>query len=399
MQKFDPNKDLSLSMTFFVVLCALTLVCIWFWLSQKPYDYDGARAMATDNNGVTHIHVGNKLYRFDAAGRVLPEINLTELGVIDFVGNLTFNDKNELLLRQARDTTSFFQNLSILLRVSNKRNLESHEAESLLRCNLALMECEYFGDSVHEFNRGFFSAYDAEDGSILISDASSHQLLKFNYAGHKIAELTDDLNYPNDLMIESGYLFLVDTYNKAIKKISIINSDFGSVLNSYSVANPNAQGKNFFWPYTVEKSDQGWWAIILDDNMDKGGVFLFDNNWNYVKALKLGKDATPISMLKLGNQMLLSDIEAQNVARYTTAGEFLGLVNHPELNRHLMSLAEKRQIYRSINILFLVLVSMGMIMLFGYLLLAYVRQSRELLVENLASEPVTDLDIARAVKY
>jgi len=156
MKKFDP-ENLSLSAIAIVVFPAIIMLFIWIWIAGKPYDYDGARVLAVDNNGVTHIQVEKSLYRIAPDGAALPTIDLAELGVTDFIGDMTFNEQNELLLRRGSYQTGFLENLSIYYRVSNKRPVNGEQNDGMSLCNLYTRHCRNFPELGVDFNRGFFS--------------------------------------------------------------------------------------------------------------------------------------------------------------------------------------------------------------------------------------------------
>lgn len=392
MKKFDPD-NLSLSATLVILIPLAIFFSIWLWLSQKPYDYDGARGLAVDSAGVVHVQVDKYLYRIDKAGNTLPKIDLTELGVIDFVGDLTFNDKDELLLRPGAYTTGFLENLSILFRVSNKRTLEADAGDGLILCDLNVMQCRPFGGGAHDFNRGFFSAFNQADGTTVISDASRHEIHKFDADGHRLATYKKALQFPNEVVFDDNALFLVDTNHKVVKQFEQTDDQIGKLLKSHITANPDSIKSRYDYPFVVEKAGENWWLIMLDSDMHKGGVYLYDANWNHIDTLDLGDSELPVGLLSLGDEVLLTDIESNGVHRYSMAGENLGWLEHAELNAALAHNTEQRKYYKTLGFSYLALMAILTVLFFIFAFLQQSRINKAQLAEYKDIVPARELTI------
>ena len=393
MKRFDPN-NLSLSNILAFLVPSIILLSIWLWLSQKPYDYDGARGLAVNNAGVVHIQVGTELFRIDRQGNTLPKIDLSELGVVDFVGDLTFNDKDELLLRPGAYQTGFLENFAIFNRESNQHTLEAASGDGLVLCDLNAMQCRPFGGGVHDFNRGFFSVYNQVDGTTVVSDASRHELHKYDVNGLWIASYNKELKFPNEVVFDDNDLFLVDTNNKVVKQFDHADDQFGKLLRSHITANPDSIVNRHDYPFVIEKAGDNWWLIMLDSAMNRGGVYMFDSQWNYIDVLDLGDADLPVGLLSLGNEVLVTDIESNGVLRYSLTGSKLGLFEHAQLNAVLEKNTEQRSFYKILGFAYLTLMALLTVSLFAWAILLQRRSSKSQLAESKEFEPARELVIS-----
>jgi len=394
MRKFDPE---NLSLIHVFIACAFACCILWpyFWLNGKIYDYDGARATAIDNDGVVHIQVNNTLFRYAHSGREMSSIKLADFGVGDLFSDLSFNQDNEILLRKGKYETRFLENIAIFFRLSNKKSTTDHNENGLSFCNLNSESCRTFGSEDYDFNRGYFSTIDQNEGSVLVSDASRHSIMKFSATGQLLASNDRHFKFPNEMTIFENQLYLVDTNNKAIKLLELETANFGELITSFATSNPDGVENGHTYPYYIIRAGAYWWVVLLDGNMDKGGVYLYDDNWQYVKSLNLTLNHVPSSMLNVGNEVLISDAEGISVGRYNLSGQFLGPLEHAELNRVLLKNTEQRNFYR-LSVRFY---AIGvMILLFLATVLAYTIQLRKAKLDvdkNQLSTPATTIDITR----
>jgi len=393
MKNFDP-ENLSFFQVFIVCAFACLLLGPYLWLNGKIYDYDGARASALDHNGIVHIQVNNTLFRYKNNGQELSPIQLADLGVTDLFSDLTFNNNNELLLRKGKYETGFLENLAIYSRLSNKSEAAAHTDNKLSLCNLNSGLCKPFGTSENNFNRGFFSTVDEIKGNVFISDASRHKITKFSPSGQLLASSEKNFKFPNEMTIFEDQLYLVDTNNKSIKRVQMSTANFGKVISVHATNNPDGIANNHTWPYYITRVGVHWWVVLLDGNMDNGGVYLYDDKWEYIKSLNLANNSKPSSMLQVGSEVLISDVEGISVSRYSLSGQYLGSLEHTGLNETLKHNAEQRIFYRLSSWIYLVCVLFFIFMatVFAYILRG--RKAESDLSKNQLANPAKIVNIA-----
>ncbi|MEE9322516.1 MAG: hypothetical protein V3U76_18890 [Granulosicoccus sp.] len=344
MKKFDPN-NLSLS-AILILVCVFGAPLIFsLWANTQKYQYDGAHSMGVDAHGRLHIQSGNELYRYGRDGIHLDTINLESMGVQDFVGDLTFFPNGELLLRKGNYDPGFLESIAILNRQKNLSSVESETDQGLFRCNLDTTECQRFGDGSIDFDRGYFSIRDSDDGSIFISDASRHTLYKFDNNGELLGKQESGFIFPNQMALSDGILFLVDTNNNVVKEIDKSNASLGQTVNETAGFLTVADQSEFIWPYGLIQAGDYWWSIVLDNNMDQGAVYLFDRDWHYVKSLPLQADAHPSTLIEFAGTVLLTDIESSNIQRFDLDGLPIGTFADPVINQKLAANTELREHY------------------------------------------------------
>jgi len=342
VKKFDPdNLSLSAILVLLVVFGAPLVFSLW--ANNQKYQYDGAHSMGVDTLGRLHIQVGNELYRYNRVGEHINTINLEPMGVQDFVGDLTFFPNNDLLLRKGSYDPGLLESIAILNRQKNLSAVESELGQGMFRCNLATAECQRFGDDSIDFNRGYFSIHDNDDGSVFVSDASRHRLYKFDENGHLLGKQESGFIFPNQMAMSGDKLFLVDTNNHAVKEISKNDVSLGETINEFTNFLSIPDQSEFTWPYGLIQAGEYWWTIVLDNDMDQGAVYLFDMDWNYVRSLPLQADAHPTALVEFAGSVLLTDIESSAILRFDLDGNPAGSFADPVVSHRLLANTEKRE--------------------------------------------------------
>ncbi len=344
VKKFDPN-NLSLS-AILILVCVFGAPLVFsLWANTQKFQYDGAHSMGVDSHGRLHIQSGNELYRYDRDGNHLDTINLVSMGVQDFVGDLTFFSNNDLLLRKGNYDPGFLESIAILNRQKNLSSVKSEADQGLFRCNLDTTKCQRFGDGSIDFDRGYFSIRDSDDGSIFISDASRHTLYKFDSNGELLGKQESGIIFPNQMALFDDKLFLVDTNNNVIKEIDKSDATLGQTINETAGFLTVADQSEFIWPYGLIQAGDYWWSIVLDNNMDQGAVYLFDRDWHYVKSLPLQADAHPSALIEFAGSVFLTEIESSSIQRFNLDGLPIGTFADPAINQKLVANTELREHY------------------------------------------------------
>lgn len=239
------------------------------------------------------------------------------------------------------------------------------EDEGLFRCNLTTSQCRRFGDGSIDLDRGYFSVLDKEAGTVFISDSSRHTIYKFDLDGTLLGKQESGFEFPNQMAIADGDLFLVDTNNKMIKELNTSDESMGSPVGVHPVYESAAAIAGFNWPFGLIKAGDYWWIIVLDGNMNKGAVFLYDEHWRYVRTLPLRDAALPVAMRLFGDTVLLTDVEATEIYRFDLQGNPQGVFEAPALQKKLTAFAIKRQHFSRMKIagyvVFALLLIIGML--------------------------------------
>ncbi len=306
-----------------VVVIILVLMCsgIWMWGTGKAEEISGPSAILTDPAGHLYIQIQNQLIEHDENGIFVERHDLGQLGVDLVLGGLDFFSDGDILLRRGPDSRSILDSLRAFQRHTNRRSIDSRNpATGLHRCNLRSRDCKPFGSPTIDFKATYSVFIDRGNDDVYISDTSRHLVRKFSFAGEELAGPAEGYRFPNHLALHGEVLVIADTNHHSIQTVSAGTTTFGKTVNVVNVTPVAARNAGREWPSHFLRVGDEWWVNNMTSAMDDGGIYVFDNRWQYVREISLPRDADPISLLVYNEDILLTDWNNFRVHRLSSSG-------------------------------------------------------------------------------
>lgn len=305
------------------VVLALTAVAIgiWTWGSGAATSLGGPAELRVGPNGHRYVQVQHYLVEHDEDGGYVRTHDLEALGVELFLGTYGFFSNGDVLLRLGPDPRSLADNLRAFQRKTNLSPISPETADSgLFRCALDAQQCERFGTRGVDFKAAHGIFIDTTTDQVYISDTTRHVLRKYSSDGDEIAATAELFKFPNQLMLQGGNLYVADTNHHEVRVVEADTGRYGEILQRHDVVPSEARLAGRRWPSHFARVGDTWWVNNMKTGMNLGGLYVFDDDWKYVKRIPLPADADPISLLALDDEVWVSDWENDVVRRFTRDG-------------------------------------------------------------------------------
>lgn len=341
------NSEVHPVVAALVLLLAAVALAIWTWGSDMAAGFGGPAELVTAPNGHHFVQIRNQLIEHDADGAYLRTHDLEKLDVEVLLGGIAFFANGDLLMRRGPDPRSFFDNLRAFQRQTNQNTLTPETGNSgLFRCNLEALACTRFGSPGIDFKAAFGVHIDRETGDVYIADTTRHRVRKYSAEGHELAEPATGFEFPNQVRLHEGQLLVADTNNHVIRKLDPRTAQFGTILASHLVVPAAAKSEERQWPSHFARVGEEWWVNVMKTAMDEGGLYVFDDDWDYLRTVTLPPQADPITILPLDDEVWVSDWNNDRVMRFRPGGERLPDLESPGLETVLSASRVERQRYR-----------------------------------------------------
>lgn len=338
------DKNVHPAVAAMVILATLACIALWAWGRGEAAQFGGPAALIKTPGGNFYIQVNAVLLEHDAQGEFVARHDLRELGVDHLLGEVGVFSNGDLLLRRGADNRSLVSKLFAFNRSPNRSSLKPETPDSgLHRCALVSKQCSVFGVEPIDFKETYSVAIDWETDNVYISDTTRHLLRKYSSKGLALAPAAHGFYFPNEIQLVGDQLYVADTNNHQIKILQAGNDNFGTVVDSVDVVPGVAQRAGQRWPAHFEKVGDQWWINNMQGDMATGGVYVFDENWRYLRSLDLPRGADPIAILQLADEVLISDWANDKVYRFDLNGEPLANFNSPALDEVLSGFSAARQ--------------------------------------------------------
>ena len=339
-----------------VILLALVAIGVWTWASGAAANIGGPSELRADPDGHLYIQIQNKLIEHDAGGAYLKTHDLSDVGVDVFLGTYGFFSNGDILLRRGPDPRSFTDNIRAFQRKTNRQSLQPLTPDAgLHRCNLETGACRLFGNNAIDFKAAHGIFIDWQTDDVYISDTTRHVLRKYSGEGEVLAGPEDGFRFPNHILMFDGQLLVADTNNHVIHVVDPQSSSFGHTIGRIDVVSAEARAARQTWPTHFVRAGDEWWVNNMRTNMNEGGIYVFDDNWQYLRQVSLPRGADPISLMILGKEVLVSDWNNDKVHRFSIAGEHLRDFESAGLDQIVAGAQEARRRFEAYKYLGVVL--------------------------------------------
>lgn len=344
------NSDVHPAIVAMVVMLTVIAIATWMWGSSMAASIGGPAELRSDPRGHHFIQIQDKLVEHDADGGYVKTHDLAAIDVELFLGTYAFFSDGDVLLRRGPDPRSFGDNVRAFQRRTNEQSLEPETLDSgLFRCDLATASCDRFGPDGIDFKAAHGIFIDWESDEVYITDTTRHLLRKYSADGSELAPAVGGFKFPNQLLRHSDELLVVNTNHHSVEKLSPRNSSFGDRIESINVVPDIAASQGQEWPSHFARIGSRWWVVNMQSNMNQGGLYVFDETWQFDSKIDLPGDADPISILPVGDEVWVSDWENDRVRRFTASGNALPDLESAGLETILSISRDERREYEMIR--------------------------------------------------
>ncbi len=356
-----------------VILATLACIGVWAWADGQAKAIGGPAELLVSPSGHLYVQMQNYLLEHDVDAQFVKRHDLSELGVKRVLGAFAFFPNGEILLRRGGDERTFFDNIRAYLRLQNEKPaVATTPGSGLHRCRLETAECRPFGAGRIDFNAAFSVFIEPTGDAVYISDTTRHLLRKYSGDGEHIADSTTGYKFPNELLMYQGHLYVANTNHHEVRIVSPETGDFGREIAAVDVVPVAASRNTQVWPSHVVRVGDDWWVNNMRSNMNEGGIYIFDENWQFNLRVDLPEGADPIELLPFNGEVLVSDWNNDRVHRVLVNGVRAGDFDSPGLEALVAESTERRWQYRVIG--YFALVVLGLLIV-GLLVRAILTES------------------------
>ena len=333
-----------------VMILTFVAIGLWMWGKGEASMIGGPAELRLGPNGHLYIQIQNRLIEHDADGKYVVTHDLSSLGVEQFLGSYDFFSDGDILLRLGPDPRSFFDTVRAFQRKTNTTSLQPKTSESgMFRCRLATYECTRFGAEGIDLKASHGIVIDWSGDDVYITDTSRHVLRKYSSDGTALSEPGVGFKFPNQVLIEGGQLYVADTNNHRIRVVDPSSGNFGKEMASHYVTPEVAVRDGQRWPSHVARVGNEWWVNNMRSGMNEGGIYIFDDNWNFDRKAALPPGADPIALIAFRDEVLVTDWNNDRVHCLAVSGELLGLFQSPGLEKVLEDSEAARASYQYLS--------------------------------------------------
>lgn len=361
----EMNSEVHPLVAAVVLLLTFFTIGVWVWGTGEAKAIGGPAELRMAPDGHLYVQIQNQLLEHDAGGVFLKRHDLAELGVELTLGTLAFFSNGDVLLRRGPDPRSLFDNIRAYQRRTNEHSLVPDTPDTgLYRCDLDTAACTLFGAEGIDFKAAYSVFIDWRTDDVYIADTTRHVLRKYSANGVDLTEPVTGFKFPNQLLIHNEQLLVANTNYHQVRVVDPSTGSFGYEIGIIDVVPPAAAAAGQTWPSHIARVGDAWWVNNMRTGMNEGGVYIFDDNWRYIRKANLPPGADPISLLSFGGEVLISDWNNDRIYRASLGGALLTDFASPGLEHVLVeSRAKRRQfeMYSYLGIILFILVIIGLL--------------------------------------
>lgn len=307
-----------------VLLLTILAVGVWMWGTGEAKKIGGPAELRTDPDGHLYVQIQNQLLEHDADGVFLVRHDLAKIGVDVVLGSIAFFSDGDILLRRGPDPRTLFDHVRTYQRRTNTQSLIPQSPDAgLYRCDLDTNSCRLFGPKGIDFKAAHSIFIDWNTDEVYITDTTRHLLRKYSATGESLTNPVGDFKFPNQVTLHDGQLTVADTNHHQIRIVNPNTPSFGEQIDTIDVVPGAAAATGQVWPTHVARIGDEWWVNNMRTDMNKGGIYIFDENWRFDRKVALQPGADPISLLAFRGEVLISDWNNDRIYRLSRSGDIL----------------------------------------------------------------------------
>ncbi|RZV35988.1 MAG: hypothetical protein EX272_09605 [Chromatiales bacterium] len=326
-----------------VLILTGVAIGVWMWGSGAAARLGGPAELNVGPDGHSYVQIQNHLIEHDEDGTYLRTHDLEPMDVELFLGGFALFSNGDILLRRGPDPRSFLDNLRAYSRETNQNSIVPEEPRNgLFRCSLESSACERFGEEGIDFKAAYSVFIDWQTDEVYISDTTRHLLRKYSATGVELAPAVEGFEFPNQLLVHDGQLLVADTNHHVIRRLEPQSSNYGEDIDRKDVVPGAAKTARQTWPSHFARVGEEWWVNNMQTGMNRGGIYVFDQDWEYLRRVALPPDADPIAILAVGDAVWVSDWNNDVVRRFSLSGEPLASLESAGLETILTASRQER---------------------------------------------------------
>lgn len=331
-----------------VILATLACIGVWAWASGQAKAIGGPAELLVSPSGHLYVQMQNYLLEHDTQAQFVRRHDLSALGVDRVLGALAFFPNGEILLRRGGDERTFYDNIRAYLRLQNEKPaVATTPGSGLYRCQLETSECRPFGTDRIDFNAAFSVYIEPNGDAVYFSDTTRHVLRKYSGDGEHLADSKTGYKFPNELMLHDEKLYVANTNHHEVRVVSPDTGSFGREIVSVDVVPASASRNKQVWPSHVARVGDDWWVNNMRSDMSDGGIYIFDDDWQFKVRVDLPDGADPIESLAFNGEVLVTDWNNDRVHRVLVNGVRAGDFDSPGLQALVAESIERRWQYQA----------------------------------------------------
>lgn len=368
------TKTVALVLVFFI-----GLIASWAYFNTQSLLVDSPSFIKVNPTGNLVFQLGSHYYETSPDGIDVQHFALSDAGISGTVGDFDFFNNGDMLLYARAYQPGFIESMETFFRVAGTDTRQGIDGEGFYRCQLGSAVCVRFGNNLPVFTRGFRLAIDPDD-NVYIADTSRHRVIKVSASGRLLAKLTEGLKFPNDLLWKDDALHIVNTNHHEVLSVNARTSGFGDVLSRFT---PSIPQRNF--PTEIEQLESRWFVVSMDNAMQNGKLGVLSINGNELALAELERGADILTLTKVGNSLILSDVKNLKYRRINSQTlQAESNFSSPLIAEHLANSKAAAARYNTISWF---IIGLGVL---GFIVLAYFAIKSEIKAIDTELEPISD---------
>jgi hypothetical protein len=333
-----------------VIVLAVLAIMVKIWGDGRALAIGGPAQLLRAPSGNVYLQIQNQLLQHSPQGGFERRIDLSELGVTKIIGGIAFFPDGDILVRRGRDPRSLLDNVRAYGRLQSKRSILSPDPESgLARCDLESMTCAPFGVPTIDFQATFHAHINAVTDIVYVSDTSRHTLRSYSADGSELSSIATGMKFPNQLLVHDGQLLVADTNNHRIAVLEVNGMVLTQQSASIDVVPGEGESSGERWPTHFARVADRWWVNNMRSDLRNGGIYVFDDEWQFIERLQLPGGADPIAILPFGSGALISDWDNDRVYYVDASGRLLDDFTSAGLEELLSESRDRRIFYKLVS--------------------------------------------------
>ena len=358
------------------------------WASGENARVTGPNQLQILEDGTVIASAGSHFYVHDRAGKLTKKIPASRLKSEFYIGSFWATDDDTIIMR---NDELMDNSLSTGLRAFARRREPSlfdggYSGHSILqRCELSTGVCIVMGsgEGVFHTRRIFGLTMDQSADRIFVADTTSWELLELDGSAKMKRRSPPLFRFPNKLDWSEHGLWVADTNNHRLARVSTALDSFGEVLETVPVPRRPGQKKSFFdwmlkaagfpvrpdkdfdWPVAFSRTPEGnWFVISSNTDFDATLVEMLDAEGKRLKTVRLPQGADCLDVEHDGERALIADFKGFTIHEVSLDGKYRGTFGSEEFKSDMAELADARLLYSVLGYIGFGMMIVTLVMLF-----------------------------------
>jgi hypothetical protein len=319
-----------------ILLVFLALAALAAQSSMQAASIQGPSDLSKDGLGNLHVRINQKVFVYDSEGDYRRDYSLTDFGLRDIWGGLSFYSNQDLLLAPAEATSDG----------NNKARARPPLTNGILyRCDGGTFQCSPLTGFSERLSRSYRASID-EQGWIYLSNSATGEVSLLDDKGTLIEALPHRLSRPTEIQRHKNTLVVADSGGHSLLVIPLEGRGFSAEAEwrRISTRPPRNDSWKVSQPVDFTGTDTGWAVLVKNADMSRSSVRHYSEAGDFEMEFKLQRNGYIIALESLGDELVATDYRNWQVLRFDQSGSDLGQLSSPQQERYIEELrAEIRQ--------------------------------------------------------